>query len=133
LDHADNSRFFEAHDDRVRHRRDRRYAMRLPGETSFTEEIVRSKHCDDGFLALLRNDGELHLAALDVEDRVRRISLGEDGLVLAVLPNAAALADLGEKRFRIERRLAFGCQGTTSCMASPRRGESASIFDQRRE
>jgi hypothetical protein len=47
MDHADNSRFFQAHDDGVRHRRDRRYALRLPRKTSFTEEIVRSKHCDD--------------------------------------------------------------------------------------
>ena len=75
MNHADNSRFFQPHDDGVRHRRDRRYALRLPGKTSFTEEIVRSKHCDDGFLALLRNDGDLHLAALDVEDRIRRVSL----------------------------------------------------------
>ena len=75
LDHPDNSRFFQAHDDRFGHRRDRRYALRLPGKTSFTEEIVRSKHCDDGFLALLRNDGDLHLASLDVEDRIRGVSL----------------------------------------------------------
>src|ERR1700737_2302298 len=74
-DHADNRRFFQAHDDGVRHRRGRRYALRLPGKTSFTEEIIRSKHCDDGFLALLRNDGDLHLTALDVEDRIRGVSL----------------------------------------------------------
>jgi hypothetical protein len=54
---------------------DRRYAPHLPGKTSFTEEIVRSKHCNDGFLALLRNDGDLHLAALDVEDGIRSVSL----------------------------------------------------------
>ena len=58
MDHADNSRFFQAHDDGVHHRQDRRYPLRLPGKTSFTEEIVRSKHCDDRFLALLRNDGK---------------------------------------------------------------------------
>ena len=63
LDHPDNSRFFQAHDDRVRHRRDRRDPLRLPGKTSFTEEIVRSEHRNNGFLALLRNDGNLHLAA----------------------------------------------------------------------
>src|SRR6476660_1566540 len=40
LDQADNRRFFQAHDDRVRHRRDRRYAPHLPGKTSFAEEIV---------------------------------------------------------------------------------------------
>jgi hypothetical protein len=73
MDHADNGRFFQSHDDGVRHRRDRRYAVRLPSQTSFTEEIVRSKNCDDGFLALLRNDGDLHFAALDVEDRIRRV------------------------------------------------------------
>ena len=75
MDHADNRCFFQPHDDGFRHRRHRRYAPRLPGKTSFTEEFVRSKHCDDGFLALLRNDGDLHLAALDVEDRIRGISL----------------------------------------------------------
>src|SRR6202040_2911305 len=96
MDHADNSRFFQAHDDGVHHRQDRRYAPHLPGKTSFTEEIVRSKHCDDGFLALLRNNGDLHLAALDV-DRIRRVSLCNDDLVLVVLPNGAALANYGEK------------------------------------
>src|SRR5580700_6946775 len=75
MDHAENSRFFQPHDDGVHYGRDRRYAPRLPGKTSFTEEIVRSKHCDDGFLALLRNHGDLHLAALDVEDRIRWVPL----------------------------------------------------------
>src|ERR1700731_4798266 len=75
MDHADNRRFFQGHDDGVHYRRDRRYAPRLPGKTSFTEELVRSKYCDDGFLALLRNHGDLHLAALDVEDRIRGVSL----------------------------------------------------------
>jgi hypothetical protein len=102
MDHADNSRFLQSHDDGFRHRQDRRYALRLPGQTSFPEEFVRFKNCDDGFLALLRNDGDLHLAFLDVEDRIRRVSLGKDGLVLAVLTNAPALANLSEKRFRIE-------------------------------
>ena len=113
MNHADNSRFFQPHDDRVRDRLDRRYPPRLPSKTSFTEKIVRSKHCDDGFLALLRNDGDLHLAALDVEDRIRGVSLRNDDRALAVLPNAAALANLGEKRFRIERRLAFNRHDTT--------------------
>src|ERR1700730_15148934 len=47
----------------------------LPGKTSFTEKFVRSKNCNDCFLALLRNDSGLHLAFLDVEDRIRRVSL----------------------------------------------------------
>src|SRR3984893_10059504 len=40
LDHADNSRLFQADDDGVHYRRDRRYAQSLPGKTSFSEEIV---------------------------------------------------------------------------------------------
>jgi hypothetical protein len=36
MDHADNRRFLQSHDDGVRHRRDRRYALHLPGQTSFT-------------------------------------------------------------------------------------------------
>jgi hypothetical protein len=75
----------------------RRYSLRLPGQTSLAKEFVRSKNCDDGFPALLRNDGDLHLAFLDVEDRIRRVSLGKDDLVLAVPANAPALANLGEK------------------------------------
>jgi len=101
-ENADNRSFLQSHDDGIRHRRDRRYALRLPGQTPFTEEVIRSKKCDDGFLALFRNDGDLHLAFLDIEDRIRGISLGKDDLLLAVLTDAVALANLGEKRFRIE-------------------------------
>jgi hypothetical protein len=100
MDHADNRRFLQSHDDGVRHGRDRRYALHLPHQTSFTKEIIRSKKCDDGFLALFRNDGDLNFAFLDVEDRIRGVSLGKDDLLLGVLTNAAALTNLGEKRFR---------------------------------
>src|ERR1700730_10554708 len=102
MDHAENRRFLQEHDDGFRHRPDRRYALRLTGQTTFTDEIVRSQNCDDGFLALLRNDGDLHLAFLDVEDRIRRVSLGKNDLVTVVRTNAPALTNLGEKRFRIE-------------------------------
>jgi len=74
----------------------------LSGQTSFSEEIVRPKDCDDGFLASLRNDRDLYLAGLKEEDRIGEISLGEDDLRFRVRMNAPALADLGEKRFRIE-------------------------------
>jgi hypothetical protein len=75
LDHADNSRSFQSDDDGFHHRRDRRYSQSLSGQTSFTEEVVRSKNCDDRFLALVRSDGDLHLAFLDIEDCIRRVSL----------------------------------------------------------
>jgi Beta-lactamase len=113
MEHADNGRFFQSDDDGFRHCRDRRYPQSLSGQTSFTEEVVRSKNCDDGFLALLRNDGDLHLAFLDIEDRIRRVSLCKDDLVFAVRINAPAIANLGEKRLRIESRPVFDRHSTS--------------------
>ena len=75
MDDIDNSRLFQSHDHGFRHGRGRRYALGLPGEASFTDEFVRPKNCDDGFPALLRNDRELRLAFLDVEDRIARVPL----------------------------------------------------------
>jgi hypothetical protein len=63
---------------------------------------------------LLRNNGDLHFAFLDVEDLIGRVSLRKDDLALAVRAKTPALADHGEKRLRIERRSAFGCHHTTS-------------------
>ena len=102
MDHLDNSRFFQSSDDGVCHGRNRRYTLRLPSKTSLAEKLVRSKDGDDGFLALLGNDGELRLAFLDVEDRIAWIALRKDDLALAILADAAAVPDTGEKRFRIE-------------------------------
>jgi hypothetical protein len=53
----------------------RRAAQRLSGKISLTEEIVRSKNCDNCFLLKLRNDGDLHFAFLDVEDGIASIPL----------------------------------------------------------
>ena len=97
MDHADNSRLFYSGDDSVRHGRDRRDALHLPGKTSFAEEVVRSEYCDDCLLALLRDDGDLHLAFLDVENRIAIISLRKDDLTFAVLADAVAVPDPGEK------------------------------------
>jgi hypothetical protein len=41
------------------------------GERWLLMDHADNSDCDDCFLALLRNDGDLHLAFLDVEDRVR--------------------------------------------------------------
>ena len=75
MDHVDNRCLLQSRDDGIRHGRDRRYALRLPGKTSLAEEIVGTENCDDRFLALLGNDGELRLAFLDVEDRIARVAL----------------------------------------------------------
>src|SRR5580698_7580681 len=98
MDQPNNGRLFQSCDDRVGHAPDRRDALILPGKTSFTEEVVRPKNCDDCLLTLLRNDGKLHLPILDVKDRIRRVSLCEDDLFFAILANALAVSDTGEKR-----------------------------------
>ena len=52
----------------------------LSGQTSFSEEFVRTQNCNDGFLASLRNNRNLYLAFLDIENRIGGIFLGEDDL-----------------------------------------------------
>ncbi len=59
------------------------------------------------FLAPRGDDGELHLAALDIEDGVGRIALREDRALPAVGRECSAGADVGEERVGIERVL--GC------------------------
>ncbi len=95
-------------DDSVRHDRDRRDTLYLPSEASFAEELICSKNGDERFLALLGNDGELRLAFMNVEDRIARVALGKDDLALAVLADASAVPDTGEKRFCIECGSALG-------------------------
>ena len=54
-------------------------AQQLASQGGFTEEAGRRKMGDYGFLAARRYDGELDLAALDVEDRIGRVALRKDG------------------------------------------------------
>jgi hypothetical protein len=51
-------------------------------QTSFAKKMTGSYDGNHRLLALLGNDGQLDLALLKVEDRVRRVSLGENDLIL---------------------------------------------------
>src|SRR5580700_10749567 len=102
MDQADDGRILQADDDGVRHGRDRRHPLHLSAKTSLAEEFLRSQDCDDGFFALLRNDGDLHLALPDIEDRIANLPLGKDDLAFAVLGELSPVADTGEERFWIE-------------------------------
>jgi hypothetical protein len=51
----------------------------------------------DRFLAPLRNNRELNLAALDVKDRVRNVTLAENKLALLVFRHCFSIAYFGEK------------------------------------
>src|SRR5580692_2851662 len=102
MDHPDNGRLFQPDNEGVCHGRDRRDPLHLPGKTSLAEEFVSAQNCDDGFLALLGNDGDLGLALLDIEDRIASVPLGKDDLALAVLGMASPAPNTGEKRLWIE-------------------------------
>jgi hypothetical protein len=75
MNDTDNSRFLQSYDRGLRHARNRRYATRLSGETTFAEEIVPSKKRHHRFLALFRNNSELDFAPLYEKDRVSRVTL----------------------------------------------------------
>jgi hypothetical protein len=97
MDDADYSRLFYSGDHGVHHGRNRRDALHLPGKTSFTEEVVRSKNCDDCFLALLRSNGDLHLAFLDVENRITGVTCEKTTWPLRYLPRLRPLPTLARK------------------------------------
>src|SRR3954471_21184043 len=71
-------------------------------QTSFTKKMTGSHNCNHCFLALLRKDGELDLALLNIKDRVRSFSLGENNLILPVRGHGLSLAYLGEEFFGIK-------------------------------
>ncbi len=55
MDYADNSRFSRPQDDGVRQRRDRRYALHLPGQTSLTEEAPMLSFIELGVIKEVAN------------------------------------------------------------------------------
>src|SRR6476660_7400410 len=72
MEDADHGRFLQPHDLALRHRRCGRQAHRLSVQASFSAEFVRSQYRDDGFLALLGDNGDFDFAFLNVEHRIRR-------------------------------------------------------------
>jgi hypothetical protein len=80
--------------------------------------MTGSHDCDHRFLALLGNNGELDLALLNLKDRVRNRSLGENNLILPVLGYCFSLAHLGEKYFGIKRGFGFLPHGGIPCFFS---------------
>src|SRR3984893_8916521 len=78
-------------------------AQRMAIQTSFAKKVAGSQDCDDCFLALLGNDRELDLALLDVENRVRDLSLRKDNLILPIFGYRFSLAHIGEKCSGIKR------------------------------
>jgi len=74
----------------------------LTRKTALTDKLAGVKHSDDAFLALLRNDCDLDLAILNVEDSVSRISLSEDELSSRVFLCRTTSSDCFDDRLVID-------------------------------
>src|SRR4030081_1750034 len=90
-----------------------RQTLRLSDQASLAEELVRPEDCHNGLLAFRGYDSDLHLARLDIMDRIRGIALREDDLLCRMHGDDAALGRRLQERVRIERRAAlFGAFAT---------------------
>ena len=103
---SDHSCLFQASKHAFIDRSRRGDAQRMAIQTPFAEKLAWSQDRNHRFLALLGDDSELDLALLDVEDRVRHLSLRKNNLIPPIFGYRFSLAHLGEKRFGIERCLA---------------------------
>ena len=102
VDHADHGRFLQPHDLAFGHCGNRGYASRLSGQAPLTEEIAGSQHCDDGFFPLLGNNGNLHIALLDIENSIGRVPLNKDRLLFGKRCNLPTAVDGRKECFGIE-------------------------------
>ena len=67
--------------------------QRLTGKASLAKKLAGIEHPDDAFLALFRYDGDLNAAVLNVEDRIGRVALLEDGLAVLIFDRGPPGAD----------------------------------------
>ena len=72
-------------------------------QATFAEELSSFQYADDGLLSLLRNNGHFDLAGLDIEDVIRRISLGENDPALCEIQDRSARPHESEECLGIER------------------------------
>lgn len=64
---------------------------------AFAKELARHQDTDDSFLALLRYDDNLHPPLLDVEDRIRLVTKGENDVALAEFKDGLSSPTLARK------------------------------------
>src|ERR1700730_1504035 len=98
VEKANHGCFLDPHDCGCLHCCGCRHAPGLPGQASLAAEIAGSEDCNDRFFPLLGNHGELHFAALDVENRIRRLPLRKDNFTYFIggyRPSAVCLCEEG--------------------------------------
>jgi hypothetical protein len=82
-------------------------------EAAFAKELSRLQNSDDGFLASVRNDRKFDFSLLNIEYRVRDISLREHVLTFAKFEDRFSGPDLGQESLGIKRVLGrFNQDGT---------------------
>ena len=72
------------------------------------KKIPISMNRNDGLFSSLRYDCDLDLAVLHIKDGIRRISLKEHSLILAIFRYRPSTVHAGEKDFKVEGVLFFG-------------------------
>src|SRR5205814_9999319 len=72
-------------------------------ETIFPEKVTCSDEAHDCLFTSLRNDGELNLPFLDIENRIRNVTLREHNLILVTFQYCFSPAHLGEEALRVKR------------------------------
>jgi hypothetical protein len=92
-----HSAFLYGHDQAFFHAARSRRAQRLVIQTSFTEKGACLKNGEHRFFALFRHNRELNPALLQMEDSVRRISLGENHLIDPVESDRSDVSDLAPR------------------------------------
>src|ERR1700688_509358 len=100
--HADHGRFVDSGDGGLNRRGCRRDMQRLAGQASLAKKFPAPQHGDHGFLALLGDDRDLHLALLDIENRIGPVSLQEDGFSRLVGPHGSSRPYRREERAGVE-------------------------------
>src|SRR5207302_10522608 len=71
------------------------------------KKVARDLDCNDRFLALFGDNGELHPALLNVDNSIARVALREDLVVGWALRNRSFQADGRKKHLGIERAPLF--------------------------
>lgn len=102
MEHAPHHGLVEPHYFALCHCPDRCNATGLTDQATFTQEIPVLVDCDHGFLATLGHNGDLALAVPDVKDRIGRIALSEDDLILSISRYRLPPVRTRQERFKIE-------------------------------
>src|SRR6185312_11027013 len=84
MEHLDHSSLLQPQDFACGDRRDCCKAPPVAVQAAFAKKVPLPMDCDHGFLALLRNHGDLAFTLPDVKNRVRRITLSEHDFILAI-------------------------------------------------